>query len=65
MMEAFVAQLLRISMPYALAATGGAFSERGGVVNIALEGIILSAAFGAVWGTLSFGSPWWESWPVS
>lgn len=59
MIEAFVAQLLRISMPYALAATGGAFSERGGVINIALEGIILTSAFGAVWGTLTFGSPWW------
>lgn len=55
---AIVAQIFRISVPYALAASGGAFSERGGVVNIALEGILLSGAFGAVAGSLSFGSPW-------
>ena len=59
MIESIVAQILRIAMPYALAATGGSFSERGGVVNIALEGIMLTSAFGAVWGTLTFGSPWW------
>jgi len=54
----FVAQVLRISVPYALAATGGAFSERGGVINIALEGMLLAGAFGAVAGTLATGSPW-------
>jgi general nucleoside transport system permease protein len=54
----FVAQVLRITVPYALAATGGAFSERGGVVNIALEGILLAGAFGAAVGTLATGMPW-------
>lgn len=55
---AFVAQVLRISAPYGLAAVGGVFSERAGVVNIALEGILLSGAFGAVYGTLASGNPW-------
>jgi ABC-type uncharacterized transport system permease subunit len=55
---AFVAQVFRISVPYALAATGGAMSERGGVVNIALEGILLAGAFGAAAGTLATGLPW-------
>ncbi len=41
----FVAQTLRISVPYALPALGATFSERGGVVNIALEGILLISAF--------------------
>lgn len=54
----FVAQVLRITVPYALAAAGGALSERGGVVNIALEGILLAGAFGAAVGTLATGQPW-------
>jgi simple sugar transport system permease protein len=54
----FLAQVLRISVPYALAAAGGAFSERSGVINIALEGMLLSGAFGAAAGTLAFGNPW-------
>ena len=54
---AFLAQVLRISVPYGLTAVGGAFSERSGVINIALEGILLAGAFGAVAGTLLTGSP--------
>lgn len=56
---AFVAQLLRIFVPYALAAVGGAFSERVGVINIALEGILLTGAFGGAVTSLATGSPWW------
>jgi ABC-type uncharacterized transport system permease subunit len=55
---AILAQVLRISVPYGLAAIGGSFSERGGVINIALEGILLAGAFGAVAGTLAAGNPW-------
>ncbi|MGB9692736.1 MAG: ABC transporter permease [Candidatus Sumerlaeaceae bacterium] len=42
---AIIASTVRISVPYANGALGGTISERGGVVNIALEGIMLSAAF--------------------
>jgi general nucleoside transport system permease protein len=51
----FVMQVLRITIPYALAALGGVVSERSGVVNIALEGILLMGAFGAAVGAYDTG----------
>lgn len=53
----FMAQVVRISIPYILAATGGVFSERSGVINIALEGIMLNGAFSSILGTYLTGSP--------
>lgn len=51
---AFIATILRTSTPLILAATGGLLSELAGVINIALEGIMLIAAFfGVVVGALS------------
>jgi general nucleoside transport system permease protein len=52
----FLTQVLRITMPYALAAMGGVLSERSGVVNIALEGILLMGAFGAAAGAYDTGN---------
>ncbi len=51
------AQILRIGVPYALVAIGGCLSERSGVINIALEGILLNGAFGTAVGTIASGSP--------
>jgi len=55
---AFLAQTVRISVPYALAAVGGTMSERGGVINIALEGILLLGALGYTMGAYYAGDPW-------
>jgi simple sugar transport system permease protein len=53
---ALLAQVARISVPYLLAALGGTASERSGVINIALEGILLVGAFGATVGSLAGNS---------
>ena len=46
----FAAAVIRITVPYALAALGGTLSERSGVINIALEGLLLWGAFCATLG---------------
>ncbi len=52
----FLAQVARITVPYVLAALGGTASERSGVINIALEGLLLIGAFAAAVGALATGS---------
>jgi ABC-type uncharacterized transport system permease subunit len=49
---------IRLATPLIFAALGGLFSERSGVINIALEGLMLAGAFTAAVATYQFHNPY-------
>lgn len=55
---AFFFSAIRLATPLIFAALGGMFSERSGVINIALEGLMLAGAFTAAVATYELNNPY-------
>lgn len=53
-----LASAFRLATPILYAALGEAVSQRAGVLNVGIEGIMLVGAFTAAWGAILGGSPW-------
>lgn len=54
----FLAAMIRTATPLALATLACTISERAGVINIGIEGVMIASAFSAAVGAYYTGSPW-------
>ncbi len=54
----YLVATVRLTVPLAFAALGGMYSERAGVLNIALEGMLLTGAFTSAAIAFYTGNPW-------
>jgi general nucleoside transport system permease protein len=57
MLAVFIGSSLRLAMPLLLAATGELVSERAGVLNMSVEGMMLTGAFAGALTSWATGSP--------
>ncbi|HET6797641.1 MAG TPA: ABC transporter permease [Gemmatimonadales bacterium] len=57
LLTGFVAAAVRVATPLLFAATGETISERSGVINLGMEGIMLAGALAAALGAAA-GGPW-------
>jgi len=55
---AFIFKGLELAAPIAFLAIGAVYSERSGVINIGLEGMLIVSCFAVVWGALTFANIW-------
>lgn len=55
---ALIFSAIRLATPLIFAALGGMFSERSGIINIALEGLMLAGAFTAAVATFELSNPY-------
>ncbi len=53
-----IAAAIGFAIPIGMAGLGGLWSERSGVVNIGLEGMMILGTWGAGWAGVTYG-PWW------
>ncbi len=58
LLAAFLEATIRVATPLALAAVGETVTERSGIINIGLEGAMLTGALASALGALWLGSPW-------
>ncbi|MBC6456860.1 ABC transporter permease [Actinomadura sp. HBU206391] len=56
--SASVGTTLALGIPIGMAALGGLWAERAGVVNIGLEGMMIFGTWGAAFGAYFSGNPW-------
>jgi len=57
MVAVFAGSTLRLAIPLVLGATGELVSERAGVLNMSVEGMMLTGAFAGAVGAIATGSP--------
>ncbi|WP_067172383.1 ABC transporter permease [Microtetraspora niveoalba] len=53
-----ISAALGLAVPIGLAGLGGLWSERAGVVNIGLEGMMILGTWFGAWGAIQFDNPW-------
>lgn len=61
-MNNFLALMLQLSVPLVLGALCGTIAERGGIILLGVEGMMLLGAFAGVAGSFFTGSAFWGLW---
>ena len=57
-LEGFLQAMIRTACPVMLASLGALFTARAGIINFAMEGIMITGAFFGVYGSYMTNNPW-------